>query len=314
MFLCVSVNPAIDKRLRLERLQHGRVNRAIEVTPAAGGKAAHVAMVLQTLGADPLWLGFAGGSTGTALVEGLNAMSIRAEAIATANATRMNLEILENDGAITEILEPGQPVTRAELERLRDAFEQALRGCAGKRTAILSGSLPRGVPQDYYATLIGLGHQCGCRMFVDTSGEPLRHSLEAHPDFVKPNQQEAEFLSGCAIDGLRSAESALKAILSAGAKAGAISLGADGLIWLSTSEEKALFAKVPQLAVRSSVGSGDATLAGFAFAEYQGLEPAEALRLAAACGAANCLAEGPGRAQADDIARLKKEIRVSTLQ
>lgn len=314
MFLCVSLNPAIDKRLRLERLQHGRVNRAMEVTPAPGGKAAHVAMVLRTLGADPLWLGFAGGPTGTALVEGLNGMSIRAEAVATANATRTNLEILENEGTVTEILEPGQPVTREELERLRDAFELALRRSAGKMTAILSGSLPPGVPEDYYATLIELGHQCGCRVFVDTSVEPLRHALKARPDFVKPNQQEAEWLSGCAINGPRSAESALMAILSAGAKAGAISLGADGLIWRSTSEDKVLFAKVPQLAVRSSVGSGDATLAGFAIAEHQGLEAAESLRLAAACGAANCLAEGPGRARAGDIARLKKEIRVEILQ
>jgi 1-phosphofructokinase family hexose kinase len=314
VFLCVSLNPAIDKRLRLERLQHGRVNRATEVTPAPGGKAAHVAMVLRTLGADPLWLGFAGGPTGTALVEGLNGMSIRAEAVATANETRMNLEILEDEGAVTEILEPGRPVTREELERLRDAFELALRRSSGKMTAILSGSLPPGVPEDYYATLIELGHQCGCRVFVDTSVEPLRHAVKARPDFVKANQQEAEWLSGCAIDGSRSAESALKAILSAGAKAGAISLGANGLIWRSTSEEKVLFAKVPQLAARSSVGSGDATLAGFAFAEHQGLEAAESLRLAAACGAANCLAEGPGRARAGDIARLKKEIRLEILQ
>jgi 1-phosphofructokinase family hexose kinase len=314
VFLCVSLNPAIDKRMRLERLHLGRVNRGMEVTPAPGGKAAHVAMVLRTLGAEPIWLGFAGGPTGTALTEGLNAMSIRAEAVTTANATRMNLEILEDDGAVTEILEPGQPITTEELERLQIAFEQALRRAAGKATAILSGSLPPGVPKGYYATLIGLGHEYACRLIVDTSGEPLRLALKAHPDLVKPNQEEAEWLSGCVIEGARSAENALKNILSAGAKAGAISLGADGLIWRSTNEKKTLFAKVPQLTVRSSVGSGDATLAGFAFADHQGLEPAEALRLAAACGAANCFAEGPGRARADDIVRLKKEIRVEILQ
>jgi 1-phosphofructokinase family hexose kinase len=313
VFLCVSLNPAIDKRLRLERLHRGRVNRSIEVTPAPGGKAAHVAMVLRTLGADPLWLGFAGGPTGTALIEGLNAISIRTEAVMTANATRVNLEILENDGAVTEILEPGHPATREDLQRLQDAYDLALGSATGKVTAILSGSLPPAVPEDYYATLIGLGHKYGCRVFVDTSGEPLRQALKAHPDLVKPNQQEAEWLSGCVIDEPRSAETALNKILSAGAKAAAISLGADGLLWRSRNEQKVLFAKVPRLAARSSVGSGDATLAGFAFAEHQGLEPAESLRLAAACGAANCLAEGPGRARADDIAQLKKQIHVEIL-
>jgi 1-phosphofructokinase family hexose kinase len=234
--------------------------------------------------------------------------------VAAANAVRMNLEILEDDGTVTEILEPGQPVTRVELEQLRDAFEFSLQGSAGKMTVILSGSLPPGVPDDFYATLIGLGHKHDCRLFVDTSGEPLRLALKAEPDFVKPNQEEAEWLSGCVIEGAAVAERALKNILSAGARSGAISLGASGLIWRSTWEDKTLIAKVPQLAVRSSVGSGDATLAAFAFADQQGFEPAEALRLAAACGAANCLAEGPGRARAEDIARLKKEIRVEILQ
>ena len=77
MFLCVSLNPAIDKRLRLERLRVGDVNRATNACPAPGGKAAHVAMVLRTLGADPVWLGFAGGATGKQLVDGLQELSIR---------------------------------------------------------------------------------------------------------------------------------------------------------------------------------------------------------------------------------------------
>jgi 1-phosphofructokinase family hexose kinase len=313
MFLCVSLNPAIDKRVRLERLHLGRVNRATDVTPAPGGKAAHVAMVLRTLGADPLWLGFAGGPTGKSLVEGLSAMSIRAEAVATASATRMNLEILENDGAVTEILEPGQSVTKEELGRLRDAFELALRGSAGKMIAILSGSLPPGVPQDYYATLIELGHQRGCRMFVDTSGEPLRYALKARPDFVKPNQQEAECLSGCVIEGPSSAGNVLKMLVRDGARAGAISLGSSGLVWKREKDGEMLFARAPEMVARSTVGSGDSTLAGFTFAEEQGLEPAVSLRLAAACGAANCLAEGPGRARANDIERLKKEIHVESI-
>lgn len=313
MFLCVSLNPAIDKRVRLERLQRGRVNRVTDVAPAPGGKAAHVAMVLRTLGADPLWLGFVGGPTGAQLIEGLKAMSIQAEAVATANSTRMNLEILENDGTVTEILEPGQAVTEEELERLRRSFERALRRSAGKMRAILSGSLPPGVPEDYYATLIDLGHECGCRVFVDTSGEPLRQAVKAGPDFVKPNQEEAECLSGCVIDEPRSARGALEKIFGAGAKTAAISLGADGLVWRKGNEEKLFFAKAPQIAGRSTVGSGDSTLAGFAFAEDQGMETAESLRLAAACGAANCLAEGPGRARAADIARLNKEIQVEIL-
>ncbi len=314
MFLCVSLNPAIDKRILLQRLEHGHVNRALAATQAPGGKAAHVAMVLRTLGADPCWMGFAGGPTGSALVEGLKSLSIRVEAVPAASTTRMNLEILENEGAVTEILEPGGAISPAEMQTLRDVYEAALRKSAGKATVILSGSLPPDVPEDYYATLIELGHQCGCRVFVDTSGEPLRLALKAHPDFVKPNQEEAEWLSGRVIDGPRSAGTVLKMIIREGASAGAISLGSSGLVWRSTKDEEVLFARVPEMTVRSTVGSGDSTLAGFAFAGHQGLDPAESLRLAAACGAANCLAEGPGRARADDIARLKEEIQAEIVQ
>src|SRR5277367_1464314 len=103
MFLCVSLNPAIDKRMRLKGLQFGRVNRVTDVSAAPGGKAAHVAMVLRTLGAEPTWLGFAGGAAGDALVSGLQKLSIRTVAIETAGETRTNLEIIEERG-VTEIL------------------------------------------------------------------------------------------------------------------------------------------------------------------------------------------------------------------
>jgi 1-phosphofructokinase family hexose kinase len=313
MFLCVSLNSAIDKRLCLDRLQPGRVNRVSKATQAAGGKAVHVAMVLQTLGGDPLWLGFAGGAAGDALVGGLQELSIPVKVVPTAAGTRTNLEIIENGGAVTEILEPGGTIDPAELAQMTGTFQQIVTKHGKSAAAIISGSLPPGVPEDYCRTLIELAHQHGTRVFVDTSGAAFRAALEGHPDFVKPNREEAENWKGKEIDGIHSAESVLNAILDAGAVAGAITLGASGLIWRSANE-RALFATGPQLTTRSCVGSGDATLAGFAFAAQAGFGPAESVRLAAACGAANCLSDGPGRARAEDIARLKKEIEVRAVE
>src|SRR5580698_8713015 len=117
-FICVSLNPAIDKRLRLDTLKTGRVNRALEAIPAPGGKSAHVAMVLRALGADPLWLGFSGGPNGDALLQRLRALSIRAEGVPTAAETRMNLEILEENGTVTEILEGGPFIGPAERQTM----------------------------------------------------------------------------------------------------------------------------------------------------------------------------------------------------
>jgi 1-phosphofructokinase family hexose kinase len=312
MFLCVSLNPAIDKRLRLERLRVGEVNRARMACPAPGGKAAHVAMVLRTLGADPVWLGFAGGATGKQLTDGLKELSIQVHEIPSGACTRTNLEIVENDGGVTEILEPGQRITDDELRQCEKTFTDLLNQATELPTVIFSGSLPEGVPPDIYKTLIELAHEFGSRVFLDSSGDPFKFALAGKPDFVKPNRGEAESWSAETIDNPTAAKRIIAAILDAGAAAGAISLGSAGLVWHSMNGN-ALFADAPKLSAQSCVGSGDATLAGFAFAAQQRLPAAEAVRLAVACGSANCLASGPGRARAKDIASLKDQIRVETL-
>jgi len=312
MFLCVSLNPAVDKRLRLERLQVGGVNRVNEAIPAPGGKAAHVAMTLKTLGAAPLWLGFAGGATGKQLVEGLRGLAIRVHDIPTSGSTRTNLEIVEDMGGVTEILEPGQRISPGELQRFVETFTKLLNEAGEQSTVIMSGSLPEGVPSDQYKILVELAHKFDSRVFLDTSGDPFKFALAGKPDFVKPNRAEAESWSGQAISGPSSANGILGAMLKAGATAGAITLGSAGLIWHSSTGDT-LLANAPKLSARSCVGSGDSTLAGFAFAAQQRLSPVEAVRLAGACGAANCIAPGPGCARAQDIASLKDQIREKNL-
>jgi|SRR5271166_3708579 len=130
MLICVSLNPAVDKRLRLERLRVGNVNRAYEASPAPGGKAARVAMVLRTLGTDPLRLGFAGSATGKQLIEGLHGLSIRAQDIPTSGCTRANLEIVEDEEGVTDILEPGQRIATQELRQFEETLTNLLSGAS----------------------------------------------------------------------------------------------------------------------------------------------------------------------------------------
>jgi len=242
MFVCLSPNPAIDKRLRLSRLVPGCVNRATEVHPAPGGKAAHVAMVLRTLGADPQWIGFAGGATGQDLLAGLRKIGIRAEAITIEQPTRVNLEIIDDSASVTEILEPGATLSETEIASFLAACEKTF--AQGKRQAIViaSGSLPPGVPEDFYANLITRAHSHGCRFFLDTSGEPLRLALRAGPDFVKPNREEAEWLTASVIADPPSAVAAIRRLLASGAKSVAISLGERGLFWCPGNAQAAYFA------------------------------------------------------------------------
>jgi 1-phosphofructokinase family hexose kinase len=309
MFLCVSPNPAMDTRILVKDLQPGQVHRVKSSRARAGGKAAHVAMVLQTLGRTPLWIGFVGGETGKDLVSGLERFGIRVHACPTRQRTRVNLEIIEDDGRVTEILEPGGAPSQLEGIEFHKKCESAFAQGREQLTVIFSGSLPQGLEDSYYASLIESANSFGCRTFLDTSGEPLRLALAASPHFVKPNRQEAESLLGYSIRDLSVAARALQQLISLGARTAAISMGAQGLLLCAGKGEPVYHAPAIPLKPRSTVGCGDATVAAFAHAAAFGLSVEETLRLATACAAANCLAESPGGARVADIESLRNQAR-----
>ena len=313
MLVCISANPAIDRRLRLEQIAVGEVNRALSAQPFPGGKAAHVAMVAKALGIDVMWVGFLGGAAGEQCESGLSGFGVPLTVIRTESETRANLELVSADGKVTEILEPGGAVTEGEVERLlttcRDLFAESERGTQ----VAMSGSLPPGAPPDLYAELIRLAHVYGCRTLLDTSGEALRHGLNAAPDFVKPNRDEASDFAGYAIESADSAAEATRKFFTAGAKSVAISLGREGMIWQRAAAGDLFVSQPAPLANCSPVGCGDAALAGFGVAHERGLSDEETLRLATACGSANCLADAPGRVDPREVSRLAHEIRVQRI-
>src|SRR6266481_602188 len=132
-FYCVSLNPAIDTRLILKGFLPGRVNRVEEVYRTPGGKAAHVAMALKGLGATATWIGFSGGATGSELIAGLRLLKIATMPVSTGQATRINLEILDTEGKITEILEPGGAITQPEWSQFQQVCASAFQVAANKK-------------------------------------------------------------------------------------------------------------------------------------------------------------------------------------
>ncbi|HZE71560.1 MAG TPA: 1-phosphofructokinase family hexose kinase [Pyrinomonadaceae bacterium] len=314
MLICISANPAIDRRLRLENIAVGQVNRALSTRPFPGGKAAHVAMVAQALGSEVMWVGFLGGATGEECESGLSELGIPLTIVRTRTDTRANLELISSNGTVTEILEPGGAVTEDEVERLcnacRDIFAESE---AGSQVAI-SGSLPPGAPVDFYAELIRLAHLYQCRVLLDTSGDAFLHGLSASPDLVKPNREEAAAFSGDPVESAGDATEVARRLFAAGARSVAISLGTDGMLWQPTATSVALLSHLPPVPAWSTVGCGDAALAGFAVAHQRRLSEHEALALAVACGAANCLAEAPGLVDPQEIERISRQVQVQRLQ
>ena len=308
-FFCVSLNPAIDTRLMVEEFQVGRVNRASEVHRTPGGKAAHVAMALQALEANPTWIGFVGGATGNELMEGLRRLKIESVPVPTAHDTRVNLEIIDTHG-VTEILEPGGTIAESEWRGFQKTCANEFQRVAGKKIVLVSGSQPPGVPAEATAVLLKLAQSSGCLTFLDTSGSPLAEAVAAGPDFVKINREEAQSATGVVVNDPVSADKAVRKLLERGAKSAAISLGDRGIIAIREHDEPAIHAWTDPLRAKSTVGCGDSALAGLAFATASRLSFERSLALAVACGAANCLAPLPARIKREDVSRFEQTVRV----
>ena len=314
VFFCVSLNPAIDTRLTVKGLIPGRVNRAVEVCRTPGGKAAHVAMALKGLGATPTWIGFSGGATGGELVAGLGLLEIATMPVSTGEASRVNLEILDTEGGVTEVLEPGGTITPSEWSEFQQVCASAFQIAVSKKIVLISGSLPPGVPTEAYAAIASSARSADCLAFVDSSGLPLSKALAAGPDLVKINREEAEFVTEVAIRDPISAAQAARRLLDLGANSAAVSLGDRGIVGIRKPGQLAIHAWTAPVHGKSTVGCGDSALAGLAFAAATDLSFEQSLALAVACAASNCLAALPGRIVRGDVSRFEQSVHMERLQ
>ena len=312
MFLCVSANPAIDKRITLPALVPGEIHRAQTAQSFPGGKSTHVAMVLKALGAEPHWIGMCGGASGEHVVAGLRSLGVTPHSVPVLGQTRTNLEIVDDANDVTEIREPGEPVSPEETAAFERECKKLFEKGGESMAIIFSGSLPPSAPDDLYARLIASARDSRCLTLLDTSGEALRAGLSARPDFVKPNRDEAAAIVNFAVDSNDAAAEAVRQLVTLGARSVALSLGSSGMIYAPDENSPLLFSPAVPLRPRSTVGCGDAALAGFAHSFCSGAAPAEALRKATACAAANCLADTPGAVRAEIIREFEAQVRVET--
>lgn len=313
MIICVSANPAVDRRVRVKNLKIGAVNRASASESWAGGKAAHAAMAARALGEHVVWIGFLGGASGAQVERQLGKLGIEVLPVRTMAPTRTNDEIIDENGRITEILEPGGNISQSEIGHLYDVCHKVFAQSGANFQTVFSGSLPPGVPVYFYPDLIRFVREKGGKTILDTSGAALLHALSAMPDLIKPNLEEAENVLNVKIEDEKTAVSAAKQLQMKGAQTVALSLGAAGFLWLEKGKDAAVMATTPHIEALSTVGCGDAAVAGLAIGSRCGWDATETLRLAAACGAANCLADLPGQIKVRDVERLLSTVKLKTL-
>ncbi len=302
----VGATPTVQRTLRFARLTPGAVNRARETLVTASGKAVNVARVYATLGGDSLLVQFLGGDTGRFVARALESEGVAQENVWVREeaATRTCTTLLtDDDSAATELVEEARPVTPEEVAALAEA---ALRHIPDARALCLSGSFPRGVPDNFYAELIQAAQAAGIPTLVDAQRAPLRAALAARPFLVKPNREEAAATLGFSLSGdaERDARAAVGALLAAGAEWALVSMGAPGSLLGEKRNGGLWHIASPRVEVVNPIGSGDSLAAGLLHALLRGSPVPEAAVYGTACAAANCLSPTSGVVRPADVAAL----------
>ena len=304
----LTMNPAVDESTSVPYVLPDRKLRCQAPRYEPGGGGINVARAIRKLGGDALACFPVAGPAGELLKRLLDAEGLRCIPMPVNGWTRENLNVLEEvSGRQFRFCMPGAalgddewPIFLDWVRRLRPAPD----------FLVASGSLPPGVPVDFYARLAAVGRQIGSRVVLDTSGAPLARAVEEGVYLLKPSLQEFQFLMG----EPEGDESHLASLAATVVKRGwceilVLSLGAGGALWVTASERERLAS--PAVRVKSSVGAGDSMVGGVVLSLARGRAIGEAVRFGVAAGAAAVMNPGTALCRREDVERLYPQVMTS---
>lgn len=296
----LTLNPALDLSFSVDRLVPACKLRCGEVRRDPGGGGINVARVVRRLGTDCTAMYLAGGRTGRALTELLNAEHVSVDRVPIVEETRENFAVRETaTGHEFRFIAPGPHVSSIEAQA---CFDRLISLDPAPRFWVASGSLPPGIPADFYARIARAARTRGAHFVLDTSGEPLAAALEEGVYAVKPSIDELRELSGKPLQEPTEWSDAAKRLVERGnARVVLLTLGARGAVMASDAGIECVDGlQVPMV---SAVGAGDSFLAAFVWAVDRGISAGEALRYGVAAGTSAVLRAGTVLAQPDEIVR-----------
>jgi len=306
VILSAGLSPAWQQVLVFDRLRLGEVNRAREVHWFPAGKVVNAARAVcrlhrRGLGRPSRGLTILGGPAGEAVRRASEADGIDLAWVPSASPTRICTTIVcVGAEGVTELVENARPVPPGELEEFRRRF-RAEAGLA--QAVILIGSLPAGVPEDYYLSLLG-----GVRapVILDARGPEMLAALEARPLLVKPNREELAKTFGDPLESEAQEKAAMEDLQGRGARWVVVSEGRKGALVLG--EGKFLRFRPPAVQALNPIGSGDCMAAGIACALTSGADMVEAIRTGIAAGAENATTLLPADIDGALALRLRSEV------
>ncbi len=298
----LTLNPGIDRIIYLPTpARLGTLNRSSKTVVNQGSKGANVAIMLKTLGADPMYFTFTGGHMGPLSDSFTEAAGIRATTTPTVAGVRMNVKVIDSEGGCTEFNERGGPVTDAELSALLTALKNS-----APDIVVMNGSLPQGVPTDVYKCIINHFKAAGKLTVLDCDGEAFRQGLEAHPTLIKPNRRELAGIVGVEEARLNTPEAALLACKKVHDTYGCAvicTLDEDGSVYYDGKES--CHVTPAKVELQGFSGAGDTYLSAYIYKHFiQNTPVKEALVYASAAAGAKVALPGttlPGVEQIDRL-------------
>ncbi|HGA2582690.1 TPA: tagatose-6-phosphate kinase [Streptococcus agalactiae] len=306
MILTVTLNPAIDVSYPLDELKFDTVNRVVDVTKTPGGKGLTVSRVLNEFGETVKATGCIGGESGDFIINHLPD-SILSRFYKISGDTRTCIALL-HEGNQTEILEKGPMLSVDEIDEFTNHFKYLLNDVD---VVTMSGSLPAGMPDDYYQKLITIANLNGKKTVLDCSGNALEAVLkgDSKPTVIKPNLEELSQLLGKEMtNDFESLKEVLQDELFEGIEWIIVSLGANGVF----AKHKDTFYKVdiPKIEIVSAVGSGDSTVAGIASGLANDEDDRALLTKANVLGMLNAQEKTTGHVNMENYDKLYQSIKV----
>lgn len=303
----LTMNPAVDLSASTARVEPIHKLRCRSSRRDPGGGGVNVARVIHRFGLPTLAVYPAGGLVGQLLNHLMAGELVRTHPIAITDETREDFTVLdEGSGEQYRFVLPGPRLRGPEWMECLSAVANL-----GERPDIVcaSGSLPPGVPDDFYARLAEVAANHGARFVLDTSGVPLREALATKVDLIKPNLRELREISGEALDSDRALIATCRGLIEHRRVAAvAVTLGADGAM-LVTGNGAWRAAALPVHPV-SSVGAGDSFLGAMVWAMATGRSDLEAFRFGIAGGAAAVRASGTELCHPKDVHRLVSDVEI----
>ncbi len=290
MILILCCNVAMDRTYRVANFQPGNFHHTSDFQVVAGGKGVNVARALGALGHKSTVTGFAGGMVGRFVVAKLRRLEIKPAFVEIAEESRLVQNFIDSVASTeTRVDELGPLVSPRELRRLERRWTKLL---AEAQIAIIAGSTPRGVPDTLYRDLVTAAKQAGVPVIVDAHDALLAQSITAAPTIITPNLTELQALVGRQLTVPQGVQQGAGELVQRGIELVLTSLGGIGAIAVASSG--CWLVEAPQVEVVSSVGSGDAMVAGLVAATVEGLPLTEQLKWAVAAGTANAAVFGAG--------------------